>query len=729
MPDLKPHETKYIVDLLQEGKPIPPEYKHLLFPPDRYEAELVYVGKRSVEDVLAETMTLPLQAIRAVGEAREGDWTNMLVFGDNLQAMKSLLRMKRENRLLNADGSNGIKLIYVDPPFATKRDFQGGTDERAYTDKVVGAEFIEFLRRRLVLLRELLHPEGSIYVHLDQKKAHYIKVVMDELFGEQNFQNEIIWRNTNTHNKAATFGQIHQNVLFYSKTGKPFFNKLTRSRFRAYIDGNYRHSDDRGTYRHSDLTGEGVRTGESGQPWRGYDPTKAKRHWAVPRFVYELIDEDISHLSVLEKLEYLYEKGLVYIPEKDGAQPQIKRYLQEDDGTPLQDLWAYQPYTEGVYADNDEAIDEDVAWSLTQLERTGYPTQKPEGLLARIIESSSRPGDLVLDAFAGSGTTLAVAEKLGRRWIGIDRGKLAIYTIQRRMLNLRKEIGNTGAPVRPKLFTVYNAGLYDFSRLRRLPWNDWRFFALQLFQCRDESHKVGGISLDGYRGTDDVLVFDHTQGGGAMLDYGFIEHLHAQIGNKLGSRFFIVAPAASVEFLEDYVDRGRTRYFVLRIPYSIINELHTRDFEAITQPIDAAQVNDMVEAVGFDFMVMPVVVCEYVAVAPDGELFTEAVIEIKTFKSKALAKGASQKGNLEALSMVMVDYDYDETEKTFCLDAVFYASQLEKEGWRVRMPLERLGERIMVIYMDVYGNEFVEVKQRPDFVASESPSLAEVSGG
>jgi site-specific DNA-methyltransferase (adenine-specific)/adenine-specific DNA-methyltransferase len=407
----------------------------------------------------------------------------------------------------------------------------------------------------------------------------------------------------------------------------------------------------------------------------------------------------------------------------------LKRYLLEEDGTPIQDLWAYQPYTEGVYADTDEAIDEDVAWSLTQLERTGYPTQKPEGLLARIIKSASRPGDLVLDAFAGSGTTLAVAEKFGRRWIGIDRGKLAIYTIQRRLLTLRKDIGNTGTPVRPRPFTVYNAGLYDFSKLRRLPWKDWRFFALQLFQCHDEPHKVGGIPLDGYRGgTDDVLVFDHTRDGGVMLDHGFIEHLHSQIGSKLGSRFFIVAPAASVEFLEDYVDRGRTRYFVLRIPYSIINELHTRDFEAITQPIDVGQVNDMVEAVGFDFVMLPTVACNYVAVAPEGELFTEAIIEIKTFKSKALAKGASHKANREALSMVMVDYDYDEAEKVFALDAVFYATQLEKADWRVRLPWDRIGGRVMVIYMDVYGNEFVEVKRREDFVPERSLRVAEVAG-
>lgn len=131
-----------------------------------------------------------------------------------------------------------------------------------------------------------------------------------------------------------------------------------------------------------------------------------------------------------------------------------------------------------------------------------YPTQKPETLLALVVESASKPGDLVMDCFAGSGTTLAVAEKLGRRWVGIDCGKLSVYTIQKRMLGLRANIGNDGAKIQARPFTLYNAGLYDFSELRQLEWEAWRFFSLQLFQCRDQPHKVGGIGLDGYLRTD-----------------------------------------------------------------------------------------------------------------------------------------------------------------------------------------------------------------------------------
>lgn len=342
-----------------------------------------------------------------------------------------------------------------------------------------------------------------------------------------------------------------------------------------------------------------------------------------------------------------------------------------------------------------------------------YPTENPEELLERVVRASSNPGDIVLDAFAGSGTTLAVAEKLGRRWIGIDCGKLAIYTIQKRMLNLREKIGNKGKRLEPKPFTLYNAGLYDFSKLKRLPWEDWRFFALRLFQCLDDPHTVGGVELDGYRGADDVLVFNHLLGGGVVLDYGFIDDLHNQIGGKVGSQFFIIAPAASVIFLEDYIDKGRTRYYILRIPYSIINELHTRDFEAITQPIDESQVNETVEAVGFDFIRLPQVACEYLTRSREGELLDEAIIHIKTFKSKAMAKGATQKENLETLSMVMVDYGYD--GKVFAQDTVFYASDIEKNGWEVRLPLKSLGQQAMIIYIDIYGNEYREIKTPADF--------------
>ncbi|HEC36520.1 MAG TPA: hypothetical protein ENI39_08305 [Anaerolineae bacterium] len=167
MPDLIEHQRRHIIELLERGEDLPPDYKHLLFPPERKEYELVYAGKEREEDILAETMAVPLQPIKTFGDGEEGGWRNMLIFGDNLQAMKTLLKWKENGRLVNPDGSRGVKLVYIDPPFATKQEFRGSQDERAYQDKVAGARFVEYLRKRLILIRELLTDNGNIVVHLE----------------------------------------------------------------------------------------------------------------------------------------------------------------------------------------------------------------------------------------------------------------------------------------------------------------------------------------------------------------------------------------------------------------------------------------------------------------------------------------------------------------------------------------------------------------------------------
>lgn len=693
MSDLTESQRQHIIDLIERGEDLPPDYKHMLFPPERQEYELVYAVKEREEDILAETMAVPLQPVKTFG-GNGNDWRNMLIFGDNLQAMTTLLRWKDEGRLVNADGSYGVKLVYIDPPFATKQEFRGSQDEKAYQDKVAGAEFLEFLRRRLILLRELLAPNGSIYIHLDWRKGHHVKVLADEIFGENRFRNEVIWQRTSARSDSRTYNHIHDIIFFYSRGDEVFFDTQYVGYSESYLRKFYRHKDPDGRlYSLGDLTARGIRRGETGKPWRGIDPGELGNHWKVPP-------------SELDKLD---ERGRIGWPTS-GRMPRLKQYLDERKGLPLQSIWA--DISPVQYAAK---------------ENFAYPTQKPEMLLERIVASSSQSGDIVLDAFAGSGTTLAVAEKLGRRWIGIDCGKLAIYTVQKRLLNLRVEIGNKGKRLQPRPFTLYNAGLYDFSQLKRLPWADWRFFALHLFQCRDEPHTVGGVVLDGYRGTDDVLVFNHLQHGGVVLDYGFVEDLHNQVGSRVGARFYIITPAASVTFLEDYIDRGRTRYYVLRIPYSIINELHSRDFQAIIQPADESQVNETVEAVGFDFVRLPEVECDYLVKPLAGQLIDEAVIQVKTFKSKAMAKGATQKENRKTLSMVMVDYDYD--GEVFNLDAVFYASDIEKNGWEVRMPLESLGQRALIVYIDIYGNEYREIKTPTDFQPSDVSKTLEVSAG
>ena len=589
------------IKLVEADEELPAEWAREFFPPERREYELVYNGKESEEQILADTMAVPFQEVSTFGK-NGVDWHNQLIFGDNLQAMKTLLRMKEDGKLANADGTPGVRLIYIDPPFATKKEFRGSQDQKAYQDKIVGGEFLEYLRKRLVLLKELLAEDGSIYIHLDWKKAHYVKVLADEIFGEQNFIREIIWRIgwiSGYKSIAKNWIRNHETILFYAKRNNKFvFNKK-------------------------------------------YVP---------------------------------YPKGY----ERWGGREKGK-------GLPIEDVW-------GVF--EKEGVTSLAVVSFAR-QATGYPTQKPEGLLSRVIEASSNKGDIVLDAFAGSGTTCAVAEKLNRRWIGIDCGKLAIYTTQKRMLTLHAEIGNAGKPLAIKPFTLYTAGLSDFENLRNLPWEDWRFFALQLFECKDEPHKIHGFQMDGKRQGSSVHVFNHFKEG--QISQHTIADLHASIGKAVGDRCFIIAPRGAFLFQEDYLEMDGVRYYALRIPYSFINELHRRKFSALVQPNDEMAINETVEAVGFDFIQPPVVELELAAKA-------QAVsVKIKKFESKARLRGEDKISKHDALSMVMVDYDYN--GKVFDLDKAFYASAIKDNKWKIELPTKEIKGDVMLVFLDIYGNE------------------------
>lgn len=661
---MTPEQRQQIIQLLQKGEDLSPEWVRILFPPEKREYELVYHGKEREEDILADTLAVPLQPVRTFGNNLSknskktdvndsGEWPNMLIFGDNLQVMKSLFELKKTGKLCNADGTPGVRLIYVDPPFASKQDFRGTEDQKAYQDRIAGAAFCEFLRKRLVLLRELLADQASFVIHLDSKRVHYAKLLLDEIVGESAFVNEIIWRSTvftgSSKAIAKRFPVNHQTLLWYRGKSGYIFNKPREDYKPEYLK----------RFTNSDNDPRG--------PWQ-----------SVSLKTYSA-----------ERFKELKKEGRLIPPQREGAGWRYKFYLSETKGKVIETLW----------------LDQTMANSMAE-ERTGYPTQKPEALLERVVESFSTSGDIVLDAFSGSGTTCAIAEKLGRRWIGIDCGKLAIYTMQKRLLNLRKEIGNKGPKLDPKPFTLYNAGLYDFSKLKELRWEDWRFFALQLFQCRDEPHRTGGIQLDGYLKGASVLVFNHLKHPGARFSEETLDELHEALGTRIGSRMFIIAPALTFDFQQDYIDKGNVRYYALRIPYSIINELHQRSFTALKQPSDEMAVNDTVEAVGFDFIRTPELKFECGSGKRKGQLFEEGFIRIKTFKSEAVVREPlRKKGNLETLSMVMLDYDFDEKSQVFDLDSVFYADSLAKQNWEVQFLLENLGDKLMAVFIDIYGNE------------------------
>jgi len=605
-----------LVKLLQEGNDIPEKYQDILFANEQKqkEYELTYAGKAREEDIIADTLAAPLQEVRTFNTDNKFDdgWTNKLIFGDNLMALKNLYEDPKIK--------GKVKLIYIDPPFATKQDFMKD-EEKAYRDKVVGSKFLEFTRKRLILLKELLSEDGSIYVHLDQKKGHYIKVLLDELFGETNFVNEIIWHYASGGVGYESFAKKHDNLLFYSKSS-------------------------------------------------------------------------IKTLNLKEVMVPRTEKSLKRAQNPTGARISVDNLLKLPD-----DVWNIQ------------------ILNPQEKERLGYPTQKPEALLEKIIKASSNEGDIVLDAFAGSGTTLAVAEKLKRKWIGIDCGKLAIYTMQKRMLNLRDEIGVKGKPLKAKAFTLYNAGLYDWAEVKKLDFGHYRDFVLKLFQVREEKHDIRGIEIDGYIGNENAYLWNHTKEKKAKLDSDFIKSLHNALSGKGGEVFYIIAPTNAFAFYEDEIKHDDTTYKTLRVPQSVITELIKRGGDTIKQPTSEQDVNDTIDAVGFDFIQVPQVETEYKIANPKektllNQKVKECVIKIKTFKSRTLTKSPEEFENYETLSMVMVDYNYD--GKVFDLDEAFYADKL-KPVFEVRFDSGKLDKQMMVIYLDIYGNEKKEILNLKDF--------------
>lgn len=275
--------------------------------------------------------------------------------------------------------------------------------------------YLSYMTERLLPLRSIVRPTGSIYLHCDPTAAHYIKAMMDSIFGHQNFQNEIIWKRTSSHNRAKKWGPVHDTILFYSRGPHFTWNRVLQELDPQYVEAFYRHEDKRGRFRVSDLTGPGTRTGDSGEEWAGVNPTDKGRHWepapdrALPPWFK--FPDGYAQLSVRERLDVLDNQGLIYRPKKAGGMPGFKRYHGEHSGAAIQDV-----------------ITDIGPIGAQAEERLGYPTQKPVALLERIIAASTNEGDTVLDPFCGCATTIEAAHMLNRKWIGID---IAIHAIKR----------------------------------------------------------------------------------------------------------------------------------------------------------------------------------------------------------------------------------------------------------------------------------------------------------
>jgi hypothetical protein len=264
---------------------------------------------------------------------------------------------------------------------------------------------------------------------------------MDEIFGSASYANEITWKRTGARSGSSQYNIITDRILFYKK-GEPCWNIQYTPYTDKYLEDFFRYADSDGRrFRLTILTAPGTRQGSSGQPWRDYSPTSRGRHWAIPKFIRPILP-DPNTTDIQAALEELDKLGRIIWPKKDGGVPSFKQYQDEMDGVELQDVWT------------------DIGPVSSQAnERLNYDTQKPEQLLERIITASSNPGDLIADFFCGSGTTLSVAEKLGRKWIGCDLGRFAVHTSRKRLIGVQRELKATAKPYRS--FEILNLGKYE----------------------------------------------------------------------------------------------------------------------------------------------------------------------------------------------------------------------------------------------------------------------------
>lgn len=654
-----------IINILQSGKTLPSSYQEVLFPIDHKEYTLTYKEKKSKQEILSignEPQAVPFQIEKEFNCNSNEDWHNLLVCGDNFQALKTIYENK--DPLIKDKVKGKVKLIYIDPPFATEGDFSAKDGEKAYSDKIKGAEFIEFIRERLMLAKELLADDGSIFVHLDMKKYHYIKIVMDEIFGENNFRNEIVWQSSSS-GKTLTknLSKDTQFICWYTKTDRyKFRNVYTALSDKTLKMYKYDDNDGRGKYRLYPLQKTDGPT--VGTKYEYVDETGKK--WKAPKKGWRMVYEKLKALELDNRLWM------------NGKTLQEKAYWneRENSGKLANNLWVDCPNLQG-----------------SNKEICGYPTQKPLSLLQRIIEMTTDKDDIVMDFFAGSGTTLIASEKMQRRWIGCDLGKLSIYTIQKRLLTLNK----------PASFCLVNAGCYNLETVFNLERDKYYNFVLDLFHIDRQETKINGIKIDGKRRGDWVKVFTFQDfENNTAIDESYIEELHAQFGGRIGKRFYLIAPEMNVDIIGDYYKVGDVKYYLLRIPYQVIAELHKLKFKKLQQPNKKENINSIENSVGFYFNEMPEVKSK-LSIQKN-----KVKIEISSVTSPYMQLDKDNNPIEKILAMVLLDTSSNEN---FIMQEVYFADEIETDkGYVIEIDSTKcLTNKMKLIYVDIFGNEFKEV--------------------
>lgn len=459
---LTDREKELIKGYIDRGEPLPAKYKLALFA-DAPEVELIWQGKTSE----VTNIVLPFQSIEQIDEPRQetgggkaeqigggaglfavdeggrqsGGWSNKLIWGDNKLVLSSLKNGPMRKAIEDA---GGLRLVYIDPPFDVGADFsvtlEVGDDEEIVKEPSLIEElayrdtwgrgvdsYLSMISERLNLARGLMASNASIYVHVGKTVSHVVRALCDSVFGRGAFANEITWKRSHAHGDtgqgAAHFGRVTESILLYRPDQEATWNP----QYAEYTDGviarDYKYTDPKTGEKYRLMPVDGPGGGTKGNPH--YEFLGVKGYWRYSR----------------DRMQELYDAGEIIL-SSTGKSLSRKKFLKDAKGTPVTDLW-----------DDVNRI------SPTSAERIGYATQKPEVLLERVVATSSNPGDLVMDFFCGSGTTLAVAEKLGRKWIGCDLGRFAIHTTRKRLIGVQRQLKAEGKPYRS--FEILNLGKYE----------------------------------------------------------------------------------------------------------------------------------------------------------------------------------------------------------------------------------------------------------------------------
>lgn len=557
MAKLTDQEQQEVIRFIEAGKPLPDKYRFLLFD-DKREVELVWNGKTNE----VTNVVLPFQVIEQVDEPRAEKpeemavqpglfdergrqlkgWTNKLIWGDNKLILSSLKNGPLRDEI---EAQGGLKLIYIDPPFDVGADFSmdveigeetftkkpGILEEIAYRDTWgKGTDsFLAMIYERLILMRDLMQDTATLYLHCDWRVNSYVRSVLDEVFGRDRLLNQVVWKRIFSHSDGKKFGIVDDTILTYTRSDKFNFNKQTKPHSDSYIKSHYGSMDEDGRrFRLVTLSAKGAGparlfNGKSISPPPG-------RHWAWGQ---DRIDEGLRTGKIVFA---------------STGQPNIKQYLDETEGTVIQTIWDDLP---GVNPVSSEIV--------------GYPTQKPESLLERIIKASSNAGELVADFFAGSGTTAAVAEKLGRKWICTDLGKFAIHTTRKRMIGVQRELKAAGKDYRA--FEILNLGRYE--RQHYVGVNPNLREAEQQAQLAAKEAEFLALILRAYQAekTDGFATF-HGKKAGRLVSVGpvnlpvtrlYVEEVIAECRQKRITRVDILGFEFEMGLFPNVLDEARAK--------------------------------------------------------------------------------------------------------------------------------------------------------------------------